>query len=146
MNATAEYDAKHATQKNIAAKFLTKLKEHGFCHYTNILLGTVLKEFMDKKNVHDAFATIEHFAKHYRKTPQYLNLLTLLVQLSNSENNSEYSASKEETVEYIQRVSDCIKDIHGTENADVNVILLFALAGYEQQLSKILINPTVKFN
>lgn len=146
LNATAEHGAKHATEENITAKFLAKFKENGYCEYTNVILGTVLKEFMDKKNIHDAFATFDHYAKEHRKTPQSLNLLTLLVQLSNGENESEYSVKKHETVEYMQQVIDCIKDVHGTENANVSVILAFALAGSEQQLRKILIDPTVKFN
>lgn len=146
LNAVAEYGVKHGTEENITAKFLEKLKEYGYCEYTNTLLGTVLKEFIDKKNIRDAFATFDHYAEHYRKTPQSLNFLTLLVQLSNGENESEYSVNKDETVEYMQRVIDRMKEIHGAENANVNVILAFALAGYDQQLRKILLNPTVKFN
>lgn len=146
LNATAEFGAIHALEDNLTQKFLEKLNGQGYCEYTNNLLGPVIRECLEKKNIHDAVTAFEHYAKNHRKTPQSLNLLTLLVQLSSGEQNLEYLVKKEEAIEYLQRVLELSKEIHGDENSNINIILAFALAGYEQPLRKILINPTVKFN
>lgn len=145
LNAISEYGAKYATEENITRKILEKLKDRGYCEYTNTLLGNVIKEFFNKENIHDAVASFEQYAKQYRKTPQSFNLLTLLIELWNYAKTSEYFIDKQETVEYIQKVVNLMKEI-GTENANLSVILAFALAGYEQQLRKILLNTTVRFN
>ncbi|XP_055324075.1 leucine-rich PPR motif-containing protein, mitochondrial [Sitodiplosis mosellana] len=146
LNAASEYSVKHGKEESMTGYFLKTLINKGHCEHSNTLLGTVIKEYLDKKRIHEAVATYEHYVKEYQKTPQCVSLLTLLIELSNAENISEFNVSREEAIEYIQRVIDLTKEIHGTENANVNVILAFACTGNEQQLRKILLNPVVKFN
>lgn len=146
LNTASEYSVKHGMHDSLTGYFLKTLIGKGYCEHSNTLLGTVIKEYLEKKRIHEAVATFEHYVKEYQKTPQCVSLLTILIELSNSDDISRFDVSRQEAIEYIQRVIDLTKEIHGTENANVNVILSFALAGNENQLRKILLNPVVKFN
>lgn len=146
LNAASQYSVKNGYDENTADQFLQLLIEKGYAEHSNALLGAVIKEHLDKKKIHEAVTTFQQYANEYQKTPQSLSLLTLLIEISNDENCLGYEIKKHEAVDYIQQVIDLIKKIHGTENANVSVILAFACAGKEQQLRKILMNPLVKFN
>lgn len=146
LSAASEYSVRHSTDESLAGLFLKTLINKGHCEHSNALLGTVIKEYLDKKRIHEAVATFEHYVNEYQKTPQCVTLLTILIKLSNGEHVSEFDISSVESIEYLQRVIDLTKEIHGTDNANVNLILAFACAGNEVQLRKILLNPIVKFN
>lgn len=146
LNTASQYSVENGYEENSAEQFLRLLIAKGYAEHSNALLGAVIKEYLDKKKIHEAVSTFQQYATEYRKTPQSLSLLTLLIGISNDENCLGYSIKKEEAVEYMQRIIDLIKEVHGTENANVSVILAFASAGKEQQLRKILMNPLVKFN
>lgn len=146
LDAAAQYGIENECKENLSSQFLKLFIEKGYCEHSNTLLGTVIKEFIEKKQIHEAVAAFEQYIEHYQKTPQSLTLLTLLIELSNKADASEYSITKEEAIGYIQHMIDMLKEVHGTENTNVNIILAFACAGNEQQLRKILMNPVVKFN
>lgn len=146
LEAASKFGVKHSNEMNIAGQFLKILAEKRYCEFTNALLGSVIKEYIDKKQIHEAVAAFEHYALEYKKTPQNVSLLTLLIEIANSKNSPEFDVSQQEAVEYLQRVIDLTEEIHGTENANVNVILAFASSGHDQQVRKILLNPNVKFN
>lgn len=121
LNAASEYSVKHGMDDSLTGYFLRTLIGKGYCEHSNTLLGTVIKEYLEKKRIHEAVATFEHYVKEYQKTPHCVSLLTVLIELSNSDNISECDVSRDEAIEYIQRVIDLVKEIHGTENANVNV-------------------------
>lgn len=146
LDAAVHYGVENSSTENMAGKFLKKLIDKGYCEHSNTLLGCVIKEYLEKKQIREAIAAFEQYVNMYQKTPQTLSLLTLLIELSNDEKSSEYSLSKEEAVEYLQQMIELLRQIHGTENTNVNIILAFACAGNEQQLRKILMNPVVRFN
>lgn len=146
LNAACEYGVKHCQEENISEHLFQMLASKGYCDYSKALLGTAIKEHLEKKKIHEAVAKFEQCVTEYRQTPQTLSLLTALIELSNSENFDEFNITKDETIGYIQHVIDLSKEIHGTENANVNVILAFACTGNEQQLRKIFMNPIIKFN
>lgn len=146
LNAASQYSVKNGCAENISDQLLQLLIKKGCAEHSNALLGTVIKEHLDKRNIHEAVATFQHYANEYKKTPQSLTLLTQLIEISNDEHCLGYSIEKEEAIDSIQQVIDLIRKVHGTENANVSVILAFACAGKEQQLRKILMNPLVKFN
>lgn len=146
LNTANEYAVKHSKQENVAESLLKILVDKGYCEYSKALLGTVVKEHLEKKQIHEAVAAFEQSVMQYKQTPQTLTLLTTLIEISNSDDARSSPLSKDEAIEYIQRVIDLIKSVHGTENANVNVILSFACTGNEQQLRKIFMNPTIKFN
>lgn len=146
LNAAGEYSVKTCNDENLAGHFLNILTKKGYCDLSSTFLGTVIKEYLDKKEIHEAVATFECFVKQHKKTPQSVSLLTALIELSNNDNESDVSVSKEEAIQLLQRVIELMKEVHESENVNVNIILAFACAGNEQQLRKILINPAVKFN
>lgn len=146
LNAASQYSVQNGHDENTAEQFLRLLIAKGYAEHTNPLLGAVIKEYLDKKKIHEAVATFQQHATEYQKTPQSLSLLTLLIEISNDENCLGYPIQKQEAVEYMQQIIDVIKNIHGSENTNVSVILGFASAGKEQQLRKILMNPNIKFN
>lgn len=146
LNAASQYSVESGYDENTADQFLRLLIAKGYAEHSNALLGAVIKEYLDKKKIHEAVSTFEQYATKYRRTPQSLSLLTLLIEISNDENCLGYPMKKQEAVECIQQIIDLIKQVHGSDNANVSVILAFASAGNEQQLRKILMNPLVKFN
>lgn len=147
LDASVHYGVENGSKENMAGNFLKKFIAKGYCEHSNTLLGTVIKEYLEKKQIREAIAAFEQYVNSFQKTPQTLSLLTLLIELSNNdEKSSEYSLSKNEAVEYLQQMIELLRQIHGTENTNVNIILAFACAGNEQQIRKILMNPVVKFN
>lgn len=146
LNAASEYGVSNKITENISGQLLRILIDKGYCEQSNTLLGTVIKEYLDKKQIHEAVAAFEQYVNLYNKTPQSLSLLTLLIELSNSEDLTEYSITRDEAIEFIQQIIELQRGIYGTENTNVSIILAFACAGNEQQLRKILMNPVVKFN
>lgn len=146
LNASSQYSIKKCDDENTAGQFLQLLIEKGYAEHSNALLGTVIKEYLDKKKIHEAVATFQQYVTEYQKTPQSLSLLTLLIEISNDDNRLGFPMTKQEAIEYMQKVIDLLRTVHGTENSNVSLILAFACAGKEQQLRKILMNPMVKFN
>lgn len=146
LDAASEYSVRHGMDENLSGYFLKTLTDKGYCEHSNTLLGTVIKEYLKKNQIYEAVKTFEHYVREYKKTPHCVRLLTVLIELSNSDCISECNISREEAIQYIQRVIDLTREIYGTENSNVNVIVAFALVGNENQLRKILLNPVVKFN
>lgn len=146
LNAAGQYGVDNRSETNISEEFLRSLIDKGYFELSNALLGTVIKEFIDKKKIHDAVTTFRQYVNEYKRTPQSLSLLTQLIELSNDENTTEYAISKEQAIEYVQEIVSLLKQVHGTENANVSVLLAFASAGKDGQVRKILMNPTIQFN
>lgn len=146
LNAASEYGVKKNIDKSISEPLLQTLVAKGYCVYSNALLGVVIKEYLDKKQIREAVRAFEQFTEKHKKTPQTLTLLTKLIELSNSNSLEEYSVSKDETIGFIQHIIDLSKEIHGAENTNVQVIMAFACSGNENQLRKIFMNPSIQFN
>lgn len=146
LNMASQYGTKNGTQESISAEFLDVLIKKGYCEPSKTLYGTVVKEHLDKHDIMKAIETFEHCVTNYRKTPQLLTLLISLVDMVNSNKASDFGLSNEKAVESLQHVINLAKQVHGPENANVNVIMAFASLGRVQQLRKILINPDIKFN
>ncbi|XP_031637380.1 leucine-rich PPR motif-containing protein, mitochondrial [Contarinia nasturtii] len=146
LEAASEYSIRHNKEENLAGQFLNVLVKNGYCDYSNILLGCVIKEYVHKKQIHEAFAAFQHFANEYKSTPHFQNLLMLLIEILNDENKMEYNITKQNAIEYMQRLIDLGQQVHGTQNSNCNVIVAFATVGNDEQVRKMLMDPNVKFN
>lgn len=62
------------------------------------------------------------------------------------ENVPMFGVSKENASEYILRVTDLIKNVHGLETANAQLIVAIASAENKQQFQKVLTSPLVRFN
>lgn len=147
LNAASEYGAKHDKTENIAKRFLEILNGKGYCELSNTILGTIIKEYLHKKEIDEAIKTFEKYVMEYKKTPQTLGILTFLIESSDNEDTLKMlNISKDQSIAYIQQVVDLIKTAHGSRKANVNVILAFACTGEEQVVRKILMDPNVEFD
>lgn len=148
LKAACEYSFKNKEERNISEHFLNSLLAKGHCDYLDEFTGMVIHEYLDKKQINRAVAAFEYYVNEdkQRRTPRSGRLLTHLIKSMDSEDVAMFGVSKEKASEYIDRVIDLIKSIHGLESANAQIILAFAGAGNKQQLHRILTNPLVEFN
>lgn len=146
LKAARDYSMRHNKKENIAQQFSKLLTEKGHCKYSNELSSVIVLEYIDKKEIFQALAFFENCAKIFKKTPQVRGLLTVLINLSCGEENSMFDISPKQADECLQRMITVLKQIHGIENANSEVIKTFAVIGKEQHLRQILMNPKIKCN
>lgn len=147
LTTASNYSHRHQHSDNLAKEMLEALVKKGFCMHTNKHLSVVIKEYLDKCDIHQAIEHFETFANAHKTTPQILTLLTTLIQLANgndtNENVTKYHISKEQAIEYIQRVIDVGLGRRSPEWMNTNLLLAFACAGSEDQVRKMLLDPMV---
>lgn len=150
LSAVCEHASKNGTAENQTEQLLNDLVKDGYCKYSSPFLALVIKEHMNKMDIHGAVAAFERFANEYNETPQMVMLLTNLIKISNIADEAShplgYEITKQQAIDYLQRVIDTSLTVHDPEKANVNVVLAFASAGSEQQLRRILMNPAVKLD
>uniref|UniRef100_A0A182T6K4 Pentacotripeptide-repeat region of PRORP domain-containing protein n=1 Tax=Anopheles maculatus TaxID=74869 RepID=A0A182T6K4_9DIPT len=130
---------------NTTQQLLDFLVELGYCNYDNALLGPVLREYLLAGEKRTAIEEFKRIAKDKRRTPLQLEIITLLVELTNGPAEaSDISPADAKTLlsETIQSVSQ----IHGPVNTNNTLIVALAVAGTEAQLRRMLINPEVRIN
>ncbi|XP_050068399.1 leucine-rich PPR motif-containing protein, mitochondrial [Anopheles maculipalpis] len=148
LTSTAQWAAtsgRKSDYPNTTLQMLDFLVELGYCNYDNALLGPVLREYLLAGDKRTAIEEFKRIAKEKRRTPLQLEIITLLVELTNGqEGSSNISPTDAKTLltETIQIVSQ----IHGPINTNNTLIVALAVAGTEAQLRRMLINPEVRIN
>lgn len=149
--AASNYAHRNQHTDNMAAQMLAALVAKGYCQHANRHLSVVIKEYLDKKDIHQAVKQFGAFAEAHRELPQLLTLLTTLIRLANEEDDAdecptEYGIDKEQALEYIDSVIDVAITIRSAASVNANLLMAFACAGREAQVRKILLSPDVELD
>lgn len=137
----AEWSIKNKRIENVTEIVLNTLVELGYCNYSNTHLGPVIREHIDKNEIEMAVDAFERLSEKHRKTPQQVVLMSQLIKISNDE-QSPINGTKSN--ELLKRVVTACRKVHGDGSTNTNLLTAFAISGTEQQLRKLLMNPTVK--
>ncbi|KFB41413.1 hypothetical protein ZHAS_00008998 [Anopheles sinensis] len=132
-----------AATPNATRKMLDFLVELGYCTYDNTLLGPVLREYLLAGEQRAAIEEFQRIAKEKRRTPLQLEIMTLLVRLTNG---TEPDIPSEDAKALLSETIQLVSQIHGSVNTNNTLIVALAEAGTEAQLRRMLINPEVRIN
>lgn len=141
----ASFSAKIGSTVNLSEEFLQLLIKLGYCTYHNTLLGPIIKEYLLKNDIKNAMSQFENIVNTHKKTPMHFELMTKLIEISNSQDANE-TISSAEAKEMLAKVVGIVTSIHGAPNANVSLVVALAKAGTEGQLRKILIDPKLELN
>lgn len=141
----ASLSAKTGSSVNKSKEFLEFLIKLGYCNYHNTLLGPIIREYLLKNEIKNAMSQFENIVKTHKKTPMHFELMTKLIEISNSQDTHE-TISSAEAKEMLSNVVGIVTSIHGSANANVSLVVALAKAGTEGQLRKILIDPKLELN
>lgn len=140
----ASFSAKNDSSVNQSQEFLEFLINLGYCNYHNQLLGPIIKEHLLKNEITNAIAEFEAVAAKHKKTPMHFELMTKLIEISNSKVDATISPA--EAKEMLTKIVGIVTSIHGSPNANVSLVVAFAKAGTDGQLRKILMDPKLELN
>lgn len=143
----AIWSSKNNTPKNVAKEFLQFLNELGYCDYHNTVLGPIIREHILKYEITDAVREFIDITKQYRRTPLQRELLMKLIEISNMTTEdafNKYDITNDDAKELLECVISASKSVHGGTNTNMLIILAVAHSGTENQLRKILIDPSIK--
>lgn len=140
----AAYSAKNGSSVNQSREFLRFLIDLGYCNYNNQLLGPIIKEHLLKNEITNALAEFEVVAEKHKKAPMHFELMTKLIEISNSK--VEATISPAQAKELLAKLTGIVTSIHGSKNANVSLVVAFAKAGTDGQLRKILMDPKFELN
>ncbi|XP_058057262.1 leucine-rich PPR motif-containing protein, mitochondrial [Anopheles bellator] len=129
---------------NITRKMLDFVAELGYCTYDNALLGPVLREYLLAGHKRYAIEEFQRIAKEKRRTPLQLEILTLLVGLTNGADPANVPVDEAKAL--LSDTLQVVSQIHGPVNTNNTLIVALADAGTEAQLRRMLINPEVRIN
>lgn len=146
LKTASDYSLKNHLKENLSEQFLNILLAKGHCDHINELTGLAIQEYIDKNEIDKAVNAFEYYVNESKKTPRNGMLLRHLIKSWENENVPVFGVSKEKASEYIVRVTNLIKSVHGIESANAQLIVAFACAGNKYELQRILTNPLVKFN
>uniref|UniRef100_A0A182IME0 Pentacotripeptide-repeat region of PRORP domain-containing protein n=1 Tax=Anopheles atroparvus TaxID=41427 RepID=A0A182IME0_ANOAO len=132
------------TSPNTTRQMLDFLVELGYCTYDNTLLGPVLREYLLAGHKRAAIEEFQRTAKEKRRTPLQLEIMTLLVGLTNGSDPAAIPA--EDAKALLNETIQLVSQIHGSVNTNNTLIVALAEAGTEAQLRRMLINPEVRIN
>lgn len=149
--AVRDYAIRNNSTENMSEQMLKELLKKGFCKRSNssIVLGSVIKEYLDKKEFHKAFEAFEAFARQYHAAIQTIKLLTILLEISNAsanESNSSFGIDKEQAAVYLHRIIDISQSLYEVKKVNVTFLVGLACAGCDQQLRRILMDPMIEFD
>lgn len=138
---------KNEASENVSEKFLDFLVDLGYCSYSNKTLGPVIKEYIEKHEIENAVKTFINFTQTHKVAPHKLNLMALLIEASNNvESQYKYIMTAEDINKHLQFIVEACKTVHKNLEVNTNLVAAFALAGTEQQLRKLLLNPNINFD
>uniref|UniRef100_A0A182R6A2 Leucine-rich PPR motif-containing protein, mitochondrial n=1 Tax=Anopheles funestus TaxID=62324 RepID=A0A182R6A2_ANOFN len=148
LTSTAQWAAasgrKATAPNNTTQQLLDFLVELGYCNYDNALLGPVLREYLLAGDKRTAIAEFQRIAKAKRRTPLQLEIVTLLVELTNGQDDADITPTEAKTL--LSETIQIVSQIHGPVNTNNTLIVALAVAGTEAQLRRMLINPEVRIN
>jgi len=131
---------------NETLKMLEFLVAKGYTGYHNTLLGPVIREHILKGQVKEAIKQFKLYGIKFKKTPLQLELLILLINISNGTYDGATDVTGEESKQLISDVIGISSKIHGPSKANLQLIMALTDSGTESQLRKILISPDVRIN
>ncbi|XP_055544263.1 leucine-rich PPR motif-containing protein, mitochondrial [Wyeomyia smithii] len=145
LNNTAQYAAGSNAQSehNQCSEMLQFLIDLGYCGYENALLGPIIREYLLKNQILNAVTEFLRIATEHRKTPLQLEVFTILVRLTNSNDPEIPPEMAKKLLAEVIRVGS---GIHGSVNTNNTLLVALADAGTEAQLRRILINPETHIN
>lgn len=141
----AAYAAKCESSVNETEEFLQFVIKLGYCNYHNTLLGPVIREHLLKNEITAAMSAFENVATKHKKTPMHFELMTKLIEISNSQ-AADATISSVQAKEMLTKIAGIVTSVHGSPNANVSLVIAIAKAGTEAQLRKILIDPKLELN
>lgn len=147
LTAAREYAVRHAKSENISGQLMEILSKKKLCKTSNVNLGQIVKEFLDKKDLPNAITYHRKFAEKYNETPQALSLIIELIKILDlGDKPNDFQIKKSEATEYLQNVLDANTSVHGSSRANVQLILALAFNRKDNQLRKLMLKPNIKFN
>lgn len=147
LKAARNYGVRHKTGENMAEQALNVLLSKKLCKPSNVNLGHIIMEYVEKKDLQTAVAAYIEYTKAFKETPQTIILISELLQIVNlGDAPNDYHMTKEQAVDYLQQIIDASSAVHGIEKTNVNVILSFANTGNVVGLRKIMLDPSMKFD
>lgn len=148
-----DYVARNNITENVSKQMLTELLRKGFCKRSNVnvVLGSVIKEYLDKKQLQKAFEIFEEFATKYQVAALSTKLLSILFEISygtgnGADSSMDFGVDKDQAAVYLNRIIDISQSLYDAKRVNVTILIALACAGNEQQIRKILMDPTVKFD
>lgn len=151
LNAASNHAHRHQQSDNLAEQMLEALVQKGYCQHSNKHLSVIIKEYLDKNDIHRAVEKFEAFAKAHKSLPYLLTFLTTLIRAANEEATADaclekFQIDKEQALDYIQRIIDIALTQRSPASVNANILMAFACAGNESQVRKILLNPDIDLN
>ncbi|XP_046999409.1 leucine-rich PPR motif-containing protein, mitochondrial-like isoform X1 [Schistocerca americana] len=122
LNAVAEKN-----NPDITKRMLEQLARLGYCSVTNVLLGAVIRTYLNCNNLEGAVTEYVNCVKEFRKTPLQHELMC---QLAKSEQHEPL----------LELVLDGTKEVHGSDAAWVSYAAAVAETGSTTRLRSILLN------
>lgn len=147
LSAAREYAVRHGKSENISAELMEILSKKKLCTTSNLNLGQIVKEFLDKKDLRNAIAYHLKFAEKYKKTPESLSLIIELIKIMESgDKPNDFQIEKTEATEFLKKVLIEDTSIYGSKRTNVKLVLALAFNQNDNQLRKLMLNPNLKFD
>lgn len=147
LTTAANIAVKNNTAENVSNSLLHFLVDSGYCSYNNITLGPATKEYIDKRDISNAVNTFLKSTQEYKKTPQQVFMMSLLIAIANNEELQQiYNVNATQANNYLKDIVEAAKEIHPAAAINTNLIVAVSESGTEQQLRKLLMNPSVTFD
>lgn len=147
LTAAREYAVRHGKSENMADQLMNLLAEKKLYEISNVNLGQIVKEFLDKKDLRNAIHYHLKFAEKYNETPQALALMIELLKILHlGDKPNDFQIRIDEANKYAQRILDINTKVHGSPRANVQLILALALNRNDETLRKLLLKPNLKFD
>lgn len=150
LQAVVDRSVQTKNSENSAKIMLDKLVQMGYGRYTNVNLGLIIREYIEKDQINTAVDEFERMATEHRVTPQLLTLMTLLIDLINSGDEDKrwelYKTDRPLANEMLRRIVNVARKAHTPEMANTCLLTAFTISGNEQQIRKILMNPAMQID
>uniref|UniRef100_A0A1B0CPV6 Putative leucine-rich ppr motif-containing protein n=1 Tax=Lutzomyia longipalpis TaxID=7200 RepID=A0A1B0CPV6_LUTLO len=143
----AQHAAKSGAVNGETRAFLRFLVDLKYCDYHNTLLGPVVREFLFRRDLPKALEEFRAIAERFKKTPLKLELMTLILEISNGKHKAEdFGTTQDALPAMMEEVMAAVSTVHGAPNAQMTLIFALAEGGTDTQLRKLLIDPQIRIN
>lgn len=138
-----EYSLRNNLKTNFSMEVLDNLVKLGYCQYTKILCGVIIKEYIDKQQYEQAVEAFEGFIDQHKFAPHFHTLVKLFIE--NASNTVETTINKSIAKELLKQTILAARKILKPETANSVLLMGLAECGTDQQIRQILMNPEVQF-
>lgn len=150
LQTTADWAIQNKCPENQAQMMLNKLVQMGYCDHTKVTMGPIIREFIGKGQIIAAIDAFEAMANEYRTTPHLGTLMSLLIELINAEDEDErwqrYELNRPLANEKLRNIIGISRKLYRPDDANTALLTAFVIAGNEQQIRKLLMNPAMQIN